>query len=136
VPAPLNRFRVHANTQRQAANANGAVYAELLELADSIVTRHAPVHALRRKAYKNFATWWAHSLYRQDWSGPNAPTNRRTNRDLFFRFARVHPWVMLHIPYEGAVRLAVFGLEIVHLKKPLRKLLHRWFPNVFFEPTP
>ena len=136
VPAPLNRFRVHANTQRQAANASGAVYAELLALTDSLVARHAPAHALRRKAYKNFATWWAHSLYRQDWSGPNAPTNRRINWDLFIRFVRIHPLVMLHIPYEGAVRLAVFGLEIVHLKKPLRKLLHRWFPNVFFEPTP
>jgi hypothetical protein len=34
------------------------------------------------------------------------------------------------------VRLAVFALECVHLKKPLRRLLHRWFPRVFFDPTP
>jgi glycosyltransferase involved in cell wall biosynthesis len=136
VPLPLNRFRVHAQTQRQAANASGAVYVELLTLADDLVARHSPPRAIQKKAYRNFAAWWAHSLYRQNWSGPNASENWRVNLQLLLRFARIHPLVLLHIPYEGAVRLAVFALECVHLKKPLRRLLHRWFPRVFFDPTP
>jgi glycosyltransferase involved in cell wall biosynthesis len=136
VPLPLNRFRVHAQTQRQAANASGAVYVELLTLADDLVARHSPPRAIQKKAYRNFAAWWAHSLYRQNWSGPNASENWRVNLQLLLRFARINPLVLLHIPYEGAVRLAVFSLECVHLKKPLRRLLHRWFPRVFFDPTP
>ncbi len=136
VPAPLNRFRVHAQTQRQAANASGAVYEELLTLADDLVARHSPPRAIQKKAYRNFAAWWAHSLYRQEWTGPNGSKNWRVNLRLLLRFARIHPLVLLHIPYEGAVRLAVFALECVHLKKPLRRLLHRWFPRVFFDPTP
>jgi glycosyltransferase involved in cell wall biosynthesis len=132
VPLPLNRFRVHAKTQRQAANASGAVYVELLTLADDLVARHSPPRAIQKKAYRNFAAWWAHSLYRQNWSGPNASENWRVNLQLLLRFARINPLVLLHIPYEGAVRLAVFSLECVHLKKPLRRLLHRWFPRVFF----
>jgi GT2 family glycosyltransferase len=136
VPAPLNHFRVHAQTQRQAANASGAVYEELLTLADDLVARHSPPRAIQKKAYRNFAAWWAHSLYRQEWTGPNGSKNWRVNLRLLLRFARIHPLVLLHIPYEGAVRLAVFALECVHLKKPLRRLLHRWFPRVFFDPTP
>ena len=134
VPTPLNRFRVHAQTQRQAANASGAVYEELLMLADDLVARHSPPRAIQKKAYRNFASWWAHSLYRQEWTGPHASNNWRVNLRLLRRFARIHPLVLLHIPYEGAVRLAVFALECVHLKEPLRKLLHRVFPRFFFVP--
>ncbi len=132
VPTPLNRFRVHAQTQRQVANASGEVYEELLTLADDLVARHSPPRAIQKKAYRNFASWWAHSLYRQVWTGPHASNNWRVNLRLLRRFARIHPLVLLHIPYEGAVRLAVVALECVHLKEPLRKLLHRVFPRFFF----
>jgi len=43
----------------------------------------------------------------------------------------LHPLVLLHIPYEGLVRLAVRSLELLGLKEPLRRTLHRAFPKHF-----
>jgi hypothetical protein len=55
----------------------------------------------------------------------------RVNRLLFARFVRLHPLVLLHIPYEGLVRLAVATLAALGLKEPIRRVLHRFFPNHF-----
>jgi len=50
---------------------------------------------------------------------------------LFSRFLKIYPLVLLHIPYEGLVRLLVRALEITGLKQPLRHVLHQVFPNRF-----
>lgn len=84
-----------------------------------------------RKAYRNVAAWWTHSLYRQTWRGPGFRENVAVNGGLFKRFLVLHPLVLLHIPYEGVVRLAVVVLETLGLKEPLRRVLHRFFPRHF-----
>lgn len=130
-PEVLNYFRVHADTARQKANESGDVYRELLALVDYIAANHQPESARLRKAYRNVAAWWTHSLYRQDWSAAKRRANLQVNRDLFWRFVRLHPLVLLHIPYEGIVRVAVATLSALGLKEPLRRVLHRAFPNHF-----
>ena len=131
VPEVLNFFRLHAATQRQRANANGNVYRELLAIVDYIQGHHAPEAWIVSKAYRNVAAWWTHSLYRQTWHGPGTRENIQVNLGLFKRFLRLHPAVLLHIPYEGVVRLAVVVLATLGLKEPLRRLLHRFFPRHF-----
>jgi glycosyltransferase involved in cell wall biosynthesis len=131
VPEVLNYFRVHSETARQKANEGGDVYLELLALVDYIAAHHQPDQARLRRAYRNVAAWWTHSLYRQDWSSARRSANMRVNRLLFARFVRLHPLVLLHIPYEGLVRLAVATLEALGLKEPIRRVLHRFFPNHF-----
>jgi hypothetical protein len=131
VPDVLNYFRVHSETARQKANEGGDVYLELLALVDYIAAHHQPDQARLRRAYRNVAAWWTHSLYRQDWSSARRSANMRVNRLLFARFVRLHPLVLLHIPYEGLVRLAVATLAALGLKEPIRRVLHRFFPNHF-----
>ncbi|MEY2971282.1 MAG: hypothetical protein RL738_123 [Bacteroidota bacterium] len=131
VPQVLNRFRVHEQTARQKANATGDVYRELLALVDYIAAHHGPEPRRLRKAYRNVAAWWTHSLYRQDWRPEVRSANAAVNIQLLKRFVRLHPLVLLHIPYEGLVRLAVAVLTALGLKEPLRRLLHRFFPNHF-----
>ncbi|MFZ9155526.1 MAG: glycosyltransferase family 2 protein [Schleiferiaceae bacterium] len=131
VPKVLNYFRVHPQTARQKANETGDVYRELLALVDYIALHHNPARQRLRKAYRNVAAWWTHSLYRQDWSPARRSANARVNWALFRRFVRLHPLVVLHIPYEGLVRLAVRSLELLGLKEPLRRVLHRAFPAHF-----
>ncbi len=53
------------------------------------------------------------------------------NWALFKRFLTLHPLVLLHIPYEGLVRLAVVVLEGLGVKEHLRRVLHRFFPRHF-----
>ncbi len=130
-PEVLNYFRLHAVTQRQRANANGQVYHELLAIIDYIRWAHHPERWILRKAYRNVAAWWTHSLYRQTWLGPGFRENVRVNSQLFRRFIGLHPLVLLHIPYEGVVRLAVLLLETLGAKEPVRRLLHRFFPRHF-----
>ena len=130
-PEILNYFRLHAVTQRQRANANGKVYRELLAIVDYIKAAHQPERWIVQKAYRNVAAWWTHSLYRQTWRGMGFRENVRVNSQLFLRFLRLHPLVLLHIPYEGLVRMAVLLLESLGLKEPLRRLLHRFFPRHF-----
>jgi len=131
VPEVLNFFRMHPKTARQKANKTGAVYQELLALVDYIAAKHQPEPKRLRRAYRNIATWWTHSLYRQDWSSARRSANMRVNRVLFARFVRLHPLVLLHIPYEGLVRLAVATLAAIGLKEPIRRVLHQFFPNHF-----
>ena len=131
VPEVLNYFRVHSETARQKANEGGDVYLELLALVDYIAAHHHPDQARLRRAYRNVAAWWTHSLYRQDWSSSRRSANMRVNRVLFARFVRLHPLVLLHIPYEGLVRLTVATLAALGLKEPLRRVLHQFFPNHF-----
>ena len=57
--------------------------------------------------------------------------NLQVNAKLFSRFLKIYPMVLLHIPYEGLVRLIVRVLEITGLKQPLRHVLHQVFPNHF-----
>ncbi|MBM3433498.1 MAG: glycosyltransferase family 2 protein [Bacteroidetes bacterium] len=130
-PNVLNYFRVHPHTARQKANETGEVYQELLALVDYISEHHRPEPVRRARAYRNVAAWWTHSLYRQDWSASHRATNLRVNAALLRRFLKLHPLVLLHIPYEGAVRLAVRTLELLGLKEPLRRVLHRAFPSHF-----
>jgi hypothetical protein len=130
-PEILNYFRLHAVTQRQRANANGKVYRELLAIVDYIRGAHHPERWIVRKAYRNVAAWWTHSLYRQTWRGPGLQENIAVNWALFKRFLTLHPLVLLHIPYEGLVRLAVGILEGLGVKEPLRRVLHRFFPRHF-----
>jgi glycosyltransferase involved in cell wall biosynthesis len=130
-PEILNYFRLHAVTQRQRANANGKVYRELLAIVDYIRGAHHPERWIVRKAYRNVAAWWTHSLYRQTWRGPGLQENIAVNWALFKRFLTLHPLVLLHIPYEGLVRLAVVALEGLGVKEPLRRVLHRFFPRHF-----
>lgn len=131
VPEVLNYFRVHPQTARQKANETGDVYRELLALVDYIAEHHHPDQQRLHKAYRNVAAWWTHSLYRQDWSPARRSANTRVNWALFKRFVRLHPLVLLHIPYEGLVRIAVRSLELIGLKEPLRRMLHRAFPAHF-----
>ncbi|MFM1884712.1 MAG: hypothetical protein RL168_896, partial [Bacteroidota bacterium] len=130
-PEILNYFRLHAVTQRQRANANGKVYRELLAIVDYIRGAHQPERWIVRKAYRNVAAWWTHSLYRQTWRGAGFRENVQVNSELLLRFLRLHPLVLLHIPYEGLVRLVVLLLEFLKLKEPLRRLLHHFFPRHF-----
>lgn len=127
-PEVLNYFRLHDQTQRIRANASGHVYTELLKIVDYIRDHHAPERIVRRKAYRNIASWWTHSLYRQQWGTQG---NLSINWQLFKRFLKVHPLVLLHIPYEGIVRIAVRALELMGLKEPLRRILHAIFPTRF-----
>jgi len=127
-PEILNYFRLHQQTQRIKANASGHVYTELLRIVDYIRDHHAPEPKVRRKAYRNIASWWTHSLYRQQWGTTG---NARINWQLFQRFLSVHPLVLLHIPYEGLVRIAVRALELMGLKEPIRRILHYVFPTRF-----
>jgi glycosyltransferase involved in cell wall biosynthesis len=131
IPEVLNYFRVHPETARQKANETGDVYRELLALVDYIATHHHPQPDRLRRAYRNVAAWWTHSLYRQDWSSARRSSNAAVNRELFARFVRLHPMVLLHIPYEGLVRMAVWALDSVGLKEPIRRVLHHFFPNHF-----
>lgn len=130
-PLVLNRFRVHPNTQRQKANTTGDVYHELLEIIDYIVQKHHPHPALARKAYRNVAGWWTHSLYRQQWGPGHFVRNAKTNAALLPIFFVHHPFVLLHIPYEGVVRLLVLFLQWAGIKELLRQGLHRLFPRYF-----
>lgn len=130
-PEVRNYFRVHPHTARQKANETGEVYRELLALVDYIAAHHHPEPARLRRAYRNVAAWWTHSLYRQNWDSAQRAANLRVNAALLRRFVRLHPLVLLHIPYEGAVRLAVRILELLGLKEPLRRGLHRAFPRHF-----
>jgi hypothetical protein len=43
----------------------------------------------------------------------------------------LRPLILLHIPYEGFIRIAVSILDYIGLKAPLRKLLHKLFPSYF-----
>ncbi|MCE2815838.1 MAG: glycosyltransferase family 2 protein [Cryomorphaceae bacterium] len=131
VPEVLNYFRIHPHTARQKANETGDVYRELLALVDYIAAHHHPERQRLRRAYRNVAAWWTHSLYRQDWRLGRRRANIRVNWALFRRFMALHPLVLLHIPYEGLVRLAVRSLELLGLKEPLRRTLHRAFPKHF-----
>lgn len=131
IPEVLNYFRVHSETARQKANEGGDVYLELLALVDYIAAHHQPDRTRLRRAYRNVAAWWTHSLYRQDWSSERRSANLGVNRILFARFVRLHPLVLLHIPYEGLVRLAVAALTALGLKEPIRRVLHQFFPNHF-----
>jgi len=131
LPQTLNRFRLHDQTQRQKANVTGHVYQELLAIADYIAQTHQPPEDIKRKAYRNIATWWTHSLYRQSWAKSERKTNLQVNAKLFSRFLKIYPLVLFHIPYEGLVRLLVRVLEITGLKQPLRHVLHQVFPNHF-----
>jgi glycosyltransferase involved in cell wall biosynthesis len=131
VPDVLNYFRVHSETARQKANETGEVYRELLALVDYIASHHNPPPERLRRAYRNVAAWWTHSLYRQEWTGPLRRVNIRVNAELLGRFVKLHPLVLFHIPYEGMVRLSVGFLELVGLKEPLRRVLHQFFPKHF-----
>jgi glycosyltransferase involved in cell wall biosynthesis len=131
LPQTLNHFRLHDQTQRQKANVTGHVYQELLAIADYIAQTHQPPEAIKRKAYRNIATWWTHSLYRQSWAKSERKMNLQVNAKLFSRFLKIYPLVLFHIPYEGLVRLLVRALEITGLKQPLRHVLHQVFPNRF-----
>lgn len=131
VPEVLNFFRVHSETARQKANETGEVYRELLALVDYIALNHSPKPDRLRRAYRNIAAWWTHSLYRQQWSGTKRGINLSVNRQLFGRFVRLHPLVLLHIPYEGIVRLSVWFLAFIGLKEPIRRVLHHFFPKNF-----
>ena len=102
-----------------------------MAIVDYIRSAHHPEPRVLRKAYRNVAAWWTHSLYRQTWRGPGFRENVAVNGGLFKRFLVLNPLVLLHIPYEGVVRLAVVVLETLGLKEPLRRVLHRFFPRHF-----
>ena len=131
IPETLNYFRVHDKTQRSLANKSGSAYKEILTIIDHICTNHSPQKQNRKKAYSNVASWWSHSLYRQSWKKEDLKPNLKINFDLFRRFVTLRPLILLHIPYEGFIRIAVFILDFIGLKAPLRKLLHKLFPSYF-----
>jgi glycosyltransferase involved in cell wall biosynthesis len=131
IPDTINYFRVHDDTQRVLANKNGYVYYELLTIIEYIESRHNPSNKLKKRAYLNIASWWVHSIYRQSWTKGKRNENIQINFKLFKRFILIKPIILVHIPYEGAVRLAVLILKFLKLKEPIRRILHKMFPNHF-----
>ena len=57
--------------------------------------------------------------------------NIKVNFKLLKRFIFIRPITLIHIPYEGSVRLAVLILTFFKVKEPIRKILHKIFPNHF-----
>lgn len=131
VPDALNYFRQHDNTQRERAHVSGHVYREALIIADYIRDNHRPLATVSKRAYTSIAKLWTRSLFRQKWGQSASDENAAVNWNLFKRFVRVHPAIILRIPYEGLIRFAARTLDLLGAKEPTRRLLQRCFPGRF-----
>ena len=124
----LNYFRVHPHTQRQRANANGRVYEELLQLTDFMEACGTPEGTVRA-ARREYATWWAWSLWRQDWNAGFFAENF----NLFRKFRKYKPALILEVVRTGVLTFAKRVLRIFGLHGLAKRWRARMFPGKYFE---
>lgn len=128
-PRLLNKFRVHANTQRQKANADHQAYDEILVVQDFICSRVEVPEDVRKKAFANVARWWSGSLFRQKVDGRYFRENWR----LYKIFRKRKPRLLGTIAYIAVYLLVKNLIALLGLKYWLKPLLVKLFPNRFFK---
>lgn len=126
---PLNRFRKHAQTQRQRANANARAYFEILEIVDFIDAHNAPDPDLRKTAFWHYSNWWIGSLFRQHFGKKYLLDNYR----LYQRFRTERRALLLRILYTAFMSAIIWVVEKLRLKPFLKAVRKRLFPGKYFE---
>lgn len=126
----LNAFRVHQATQRQRANANSRVYGELLMLTNFMEMEAGVDPATVALARKEYAEWWAWSLFRQEWNH----AFWSANRTLYRRFKPHKPFLAWFVAKVGILTVFKRVAEWLGLAPALKRLRHRWFPRKYFMP--
>lgn len=125
----LNYFRMHQNTQRHKANADHVVYDEIIYTLNYI-SKHVKVDPEKmQQAWKNVASWWGGSLFRQRITKQYMTQNWRLF--LFFRIKR--PRIGLHIISNAVFVLIGNILNWMHIKPFFKKLRSRLFPGKYFD---
>jgi glycosyltransferase involved in cell wall biosynthesis len=127
--APLNRFRKHAQTQRQRANANARAYLEILEIVDFIDKHCSPSAEKRQKAFYNYSNWWIGSLFRQKFN----MTYIRDNFHLYQSFRKERRYLLLRIVYTAVFSTFIRIIDALRLKPLLKSLRNKLFPGKYFE---
>ena len=125
----MNYFRMHQQTQRQKANEDHSVYDELIHTIEFIES-HVKVDPVdSEKAWKEIASWWGASLFRQKMSKVYFRENRRLYR--YFRHKR--PRLLFNILSNFVFMTIGKILEVLGIKKVVKKWRSRWFPGKYFE---
>lgn len=128
-PKVLNTFRVHANTQRQKANADHHAYDEILVVQDFICSQVAVPDEVRKRALSNVARWWSGSLFRQKINGRYFRENWR----LYKVFRKRKPRLLGTISYIAGYLIMKQAISILGLKHWLKPILVKLFPKKFFK---
>ena len=120
---------MHRDTQRHKANEDHVVYDEIIYTLDYI-QEHVDVDPEKLKlTYKNVASWWGSSLFRQRLSRDYFRHNWR----LYNYFRKRRPRLALNILSNSIFALVGGILDKLGIKKTIKKWRARMFPGKFFE---